>query len=90
MTAKEQEYSFTHNGQTYTIPSFAALPMGALRKARNSKNETDQVFTILEAVMPENSPELAAVDTMSSAEFTKWLDGWTGGASVGESSGSEN
>lgn len=89
MTAKAK-YEFTHDGKTYQIPAFGSLPMGAIRKARNAKNESDQVFTILETVMPENSKELAAIDSMDATEFSKWLDGWTQGASVGESSSSES
>lgn len=89
MTAKEK-YEFTHDGKKYSIPAFSALPMGAVRKARNAKNESDQVFIILESVMPEDSAELAAIDSMDATEFSKWLDGWTQGASVGESVSSES
>lgn len=89
MTAKET-YSFTHNGKKYTIPAFSALPMGAIRKARKAKDEADQAFTILEAVMPEGSEELSAIDTMNPSEFNTWLEGWTQGAPVGESVGSAN
>lgn len=83
-------YTFQHDGVEYTIPSFNALPMGAIRKARKAKDESDQAFTILEAVMPEDSPALNAIDTMDAAAFNSWLEGWTSGAPVGESSGSEN
>ncbi len=83
-------YTFEHKGKKFTIPAFNALPMGAIRKARKAKDEADQAFTILEAVMPEDSPELAAVDSMAAAEFNEWLTGWTEGASVGESVNSEN
>lgn len=89
MTAKDT-YSFKHNGKEYTIPAFTALPMGAIRKARKAKDEADQAFTILEAVMPEGSPELDAIDAMGPTEFNAWLEGWTQGAPVGESVGSAN
>jgi hypothetical protein len=89
MTAPKT-YTFEHKGKSFTIPSFTALPMGAIRKARKAKDEADQAFTILEAVMPEDSPELAAVDSMAAAEFNAWLEGWTQGSSVGESVSSES
>jgi hypothetical protein len=90
MTAKNTEtYTFTHDGKKFTIPAFSALPMGAMRKARKAKDEADQAFTILEAVMPEDSPELNAIDAMQPSEFNEWLNGWTQNAPVGESASSE-
>jgi len=89
MTAPKT-YTFEHKGKTFTIPAFDSLPMGAIRKARKAKDEADQAFTILEAVMPEDSPELAAVDSMAAPEFNEWLNGWTQGSPVGESVNSEN
>ena len=85
-----ENYKFTHAGKTYSIPAFSALPMGALRKARKGKDEADQAFTIIEHIMGEDSPELNALDSMSPTEFGKFLEGWTQGASVGESSSSES
>jgi hypothetical protein len=87
---KSKTYSFTHDGKTYTIPAFGSLPMGVLRKSRKAKDEADQAFIIIETVMGEDSPELAAVDSMTATEFGDWLQGWTQGAAVGESLGSEN
>lgn len=81
-------YTFEFEGKKFTIPAFGALPMGAIRKARKAKDEADQAFTILEAVMPEGSPELDAIDSMNAADFNVWLEGWTQGAPAGESSGS--
>lgn len=89
MTASKT-YTFEHKGKKFTIPSFAALPMGAIRKARKALDSADQAFTIIEQVMGEDSPELAAIDSMNSAEFNTWLEGWTQGAAVGESSSSES
>ena len=84
------DYSFKHNNKTFTIPAFADLPMGVIRKARKGKDEADTAFLILETVMGEDSPELAAVDSMKAAEFQEWLTGWTQGVSVGESASSES
>ena len=84
----KKTYTFTHDDKTYSIPAFVSLPMGAIRKARKAKDEADQAFTILEIVMGEDSPELAAVDLMDGEEFQAWFEGWTQGAPVGESSDS--
>lgn len=89
MTANKT-YKFEHNGTTHEIPSLAALPMGALRKARKIEDETDKLFTMLEVVMPEGSPALAALDSMDTEAFQTFLAGWTQGAPMGESSSSES
>jgi hypothetical protein len=88
MTAKT--FEFEHKGKTYSIPAFGALPMGAVRKARKAKDEADQAFTIIEVVMGEDSPELAALDEMNATEFQAFLEGWTQGAPVPELPGSES
>ena len=89
MTASKT-YTFEHNGEKFTIPAIAALPVGVTRKARKAKDDVDQVFILLEATMGDDSKELAAVDSMTSEEFNEFLTGWTQGATVGESSSSEN
>lgn len=81
-------FTFTHNGETYTIPSLAALPVGVTRKARKATDEADQVFTMIELSMGEDSPALAAIDTMDGEQFDAFLQGWTQGAPMGESSDS--
>jgi hypothetical protein len=77
-------HSFKHNGKTYTIPLFADVPMGALRKARKAQDDGDKVFIILEEVLPEGNPALAAIDTMNGPTFAEFLKGWTQGAPLGE------
>lgn len=86
--AAKKTYTFEHEGKSFTIPSFSALPVGAIRKARKAKDDADQAFTILENVLGEDSPELAAVDAMDPEAFEAFLTGWTQGAPVGESSDS--
>jgi hypothetical protein len=95
MTVKEpllmaNTYKFKHNGTEFEIPSFNALPVGVVRKARRAKDEADQAFTIIELTMGEDSPALAAVDSMTMTEFQEFITGWTQGASVGESVSSES
>lgn len=83
-------YKFEHNGKKFSIPAFTSVPVGAIRKARKEKDEVGQAFAIMEAMLGEDSPELLAVDTMTTAEFATWLEGWTQGAPLGESSSSES
>lgn len=95
MTAKPQDhksktFSFTHDGETFEIPSFSSLPMGALRRARKGKDALDQAFIILEMTIGEDSPALAAIDKMDADDFNVWFEEWTQGAAVGESSSSES
>jgi hypothetical protein len=89
MTANS-EYKFQHNGKKYSIPAFGNLPIGALRAARKATDDSDKAFVIIEYLLGEDSPEIKAIDTMNAAEFTDWLEGWTQGAQLGESSSSEN
>lgn len=83
MTASKT-FTFAHNGKDFTIPAFTALPVGVIRRARKGKDDADTAFIILETVMGEDSPELAAVDSMDQEEFGKFLEAWTQGAGVGE------
>ena len=85
MAAKKQGFKFVHNGRSYEIPDMASIPTGVVRKTRRLENDSDKAFTILELLLGEDSPELAAVDSMNGAEFADWLTAWTGGAPLGES-----
>lgn len=87
MTASKT-FEFEHNGKKLSIPAFNALPMGAIRKARKAKDEGDQVFTIIEIMLGEDSPELAALDSMDAETFQAFMASWTQGAPLGESSSS--
>ena len=89
MTASKT-YTFEHKGKKFTIPAMNALPMGVLRKSRKSEDSMDRAFIILEELMGEDSPELKAVDTMDAEQFNAFLEGWTQGAPLGESSSSES
>jgi hypothetical protein len=89
MTA-QSEYKFEHNGKKYSVPAFGNLPIGALRAARKATDDGDKAFIIIEYLLGDDSDEIKAIDTMNAAEFSKWLDGWTQGASLGESSSSES
>lgn len=88
--AKKAQYEFEIDGKTYTVPAFKDIPMGAIRKARHAKDETDMAFTILEEVTGDDSEVLDALDQMNAAQFGEWLSGWMQGASVGEASSSSN
>lgn len=88
MSKAKKTYDFEIDGTSYSIPAFSELPVGAIRKARKAKDDTDMAFTILEQVIGEDSPALEALDTLTADSFGDWLTGWTQGAPVGESSSS--
>lgn len=83
-------FEFEQAGKKFSIPLFADVPMGALRRARKDQEDSEKVFTILEFMFPDDSKELKAIDSMNAAEFGKFLDSWTQGAQLGESSSSES
>lgn len=81
---KSKTFNFTVDGKTFSIPSFTSLPTGVVRKARKGKDDLDTTFIILESVMKEDSPELAALDAMSQDEFGDFIKAWTQGAGIPE------
>jgi hypothetical protein len=83
-------YKFNIKGTDYEVPLLKDAPIGVIRKARKAGNDMDATFTILEAMLGEDSQELAAVDTLTPVEFENWMRGWTQGAELGESSSSSN
>jgi hypothetical protein len=78
-------YTFKHRNKNYTIPNFADLSMGVIRKSRKGSDDLDRAFIIIEELLGEDSPEIKALDEMTPTEFQKFLEGWTQGASLGES-----
>ena len=91
MLENTEPYTFTGiDNKEYTIPAVKAIPSGILRKTRKIVDEADQAFTLLELLLGEDSPELAALDAMPAELFQKTLIEWQKGASLGESSGSES
>jgi hypothetical protein len=83
-------YKFKLGAKTYEIPEIVDVPAGVVRKARKTADQTDQAFTLLEAVVPEDSPLMAELDKLTVREIGDWFRGWTQGASLGESLDSEN
>jgi hypothetical protein len=83
-------YKFTIAETEFEVPTFADIPAGALRKGRKGTDEMDKAFIILEEALGVDSPALAALDTLTLAEFGEWLTGWTKGAPLGEASSSSN
>ena len=83
-------YKFTVEEVEFEIPEFANIPAGALRKARKGTDDMDKAFTILEEALGIDSPAILALDKMSITEFGVWLEGWTKGAPLGESSSSSS
>lgn len=83
-------YNFELNGKNFELPDFTNLPMGVIRKSRKHSNDLDSAFSIIENLTGEDSELLKALDELPVSEFNKFLEGWTSGASLGESSASSN
>lgn len=77
-------HAFEYKGKKYTVPSFAEIPMGVLRKSRKGKDELDTVFIILETMLGEDAKAFQALDQMNGTEFGAWITTWTQGAGLGE------
>ena len=80
----ESKHEFEYKGKKYSVPSFASIPMGVLRKSRKGKDELDTVFLILETMLGEDAKAFEALDKMDGTEFGEWITGWTQGAGLGE------
>lgn len=77
------------DGHEITLPKFENVPMGVIRKTRKL-GSADQVFTLLETLLPE--PDLEHVDGLDRAGFEKLMLAWRGASEVdlGESSASSS
>ena len=77
-------FTFEREGKTYSIPAFAKIPMGVLRKARKSVDDIDKTFIILETMIGEDHEAFIALDKMEAAEFGEFIQKWTQRAGLGE------
>lgn len=69
----------TINGTTITVPKLQNLPLGIVRKTRNITDETDRLFTTMELLFPEGSPELEVFDSLvGEEEIASFMEQWTG------------
>jgi cytoplasmic iron level regulating protein YaaA (DUF328/UPF0246 family) len=77
-------YTFTRDGEEYTLPSFAAMRSGLIRQIRNM-DEADALYTVLEEVADERT--LARIDDMPLNELAELMQAWQAhaGVSLGES-----
>jgi hypothetical protein len=82
--------TFEHAGKTYSLPNIQEVKPGAWRKARKGTDEMDKAFLLLEIVLGEDSPELAALDELEPEAFNAVIEQWMQGATPGESVSSES
>jgi hypothetical protein len=82
-----EQFHYTHNGATITLPYVSKIRMGIIRKIRRLPGD-DQVFTLLEEIADKST--LAAIDEMDASEFEKFVTAWQqeSGVTVGESAAS--
>lgn len=71
------------------LPQLANVPLGIVRKTRHLPDD-EKLFVTLETLLPEGSPELAAVDTLDRSGLADLMGAWQAAAGVdlGESSAS--
>jgi hypothetical protein len=74
-------YKVEYEGQTVTLPNFADIPVGLVRKARH-ENEGSQLFAVLEGILSDK--ELEVMDSLPMGEFNRTTREWAGGVSLGE------
>lgn len=74
----------TGEEQEYSIPSVKSIPAGVIRKSRKIEDEEDRTWTILESVIGDDKKTMDALDNLTVEEFSKVIESWTGGASLGE------
>lgn len=77
------------DGRSIAVPRFENIPLGVIRRTRRLE-QADQVFTLLEELLPET--ELALVDQLDRTGFERFMNAWRDGSQVelGESSASAN
>lgn len=75
------------DGHEIVLPKLENVPLGVVRKTRRL-TQTDQVFTMLEELLPE--AELEHVDLLDRAQFEQMFTAWKDASTVelGESSAS--
>jgi hypothetical protein len=75
-------YKLEWNGKTITLPTFAEIPTGVVRRARKESDQEQTWFILEEMLSPK---DLAILDEMPLSEFAKHMKAWTGGVPLGES-----
>ncbi|MGK9222070.1 MULTISPECIES: hypothetical protein [unclassified Microbacterium] len=68
------------DGHELTLPRFENVPVGTIRRTRRLP-EVDQVFTILEELIPES--DLEHIDKLDRAEFNAFVKAWREGSEIG-------
>jgi hypothetical protein len=79
----------TEAGDTITMPSFATLKPGTIRKARKATDNLDQMFILIENMVPDDET-LDILDDLEADEFATFFQEWAEavGVTSGESTAS--
>lgn len=68
------------DGHKIVLPKMENLPLGIARKTRKL-TQADQVFTMLEMLLPE--ADLEHLDEMDRAGFEELMTAWKGASEIG-------
>jgi hypothetical protein len=84
-----EKFHYTIGKHEVTLPNFGNLPFGLVRKTRHMPDD-ERFFAMLEILLGEDSADMAAVDTLGTAEMNEFIEAWQkhSGVSLGESSAS--
>lgn len=81
--ASDDDFEYTFDGETFTVPSLATVDAGFMRRTRKLSG-ADQTFTLLEE--RSDARTLAIIDRMDGREFAAFQRAWTAhsGVDLGE------
>lgn len=82
-----EPFEYTVGRKKITLPSMTWLKPGLIRKIRKL-NGTDRLYTLLEEILGEDSPEMKIVDDMDPDAFADMCKAWNDhsqGVGLGES-----
>ncbi|MGI5223063.1 hypothetical protein [Nocardia sp. CA-290969] len=68
-------FVYTVGDVEITLPSLSYLKPGLVRRLRRM-NGTDQMYTLFEETLGEDSPEMRAIDEMDPDEFDAMREQW--------------
>jgi hypothetical protein len=79
-----EQFHYTHNGRSFTMPHAKNIKVGVIRKAAKLPSGT-QEFAVLEAILSDDALEV--VDDMDAQEFEAFMKAWQkeSGVTLGES-----
>ncbi len=67
---EQTPFTFTHDGEEFTLKPLATLGTGFIRKNRR-RTDVDALFTMFEALVDDDGATIEAIDEMGREEFNQ-------------------